>query len=170
MEPKPLDLVLAELKQLENTPSEMEMRNAMVAEPGNFLLRAVYADLLDERGDPRAAGYRAIGMCQLSPAEYTVDPDDITKVTSWGPSKTGTWFTSAPTDYPIHQAFDLPHDWFEALGLVDPESVTSVPNGIIQETRWTPEYPTTLDAEDHAALAFLKLPAERQEQLRRGVR
>lgn len=171
-----MELVVETLRKLENTPRELEMREAMRTRPDDFTLRGIYADLLDDRGDPRAAGFRAIGMIRSSPCAYTVDKDDITKVVSWEvagpgePEKAGVWFASAPTEYPISQVFDLPMDWLLLLELTDPESTVEVPNGITQETRWTLDYPSTLFAEDHAALTFFKLPTERQEQLLRGER
>lgn len=39
---------------------------------GDFTTMLVYADWLDERGDPRAAGYRWVAANRLKPAHYDI--------------------------------------------------------------------------------------------------
>lgn len=58
--------------------TEDDFQAAIDAEPANGLLRQVFADWLDDRGDDRAAGYRALGALGMSPRHFrpTSDPRD----------------------------------------------------------------------------------------------
>jgi uncharacterized protein (TIGR02996 family) len=47
--------------------SEEDFQRALNRNPSDHLTRLVFADYLDELGDPRADGYRALGLLQLSP-------------------------------------------------------------------------------------------------------
>lgn len=46
--------------------TEDDFQAALDADPGNWQTRLVFADWLQERGDERADGYRALGALRLS--------------------------------------------------------------------------------------------------------
>lgn len=55
------------------TETETGLQAALDQAPTNALLRLILADHLEELGDPRAAGYRALGELGLSPANFGMD-------------------------------------------------------------------------------------------------
>lgn len=55
--------------------TEDAFQAALDAEPDNQALRLVFADWLEERGDPRAAGYRWLGERGLYPYDWSQDLD-----------------------------------------------------------------------------------------------
>jgi uncharacterized protein (TIGR02996 family) len=129
--------------------SEDDFQSALDANPQDWHTRLVFADWLDERGDPRGPGYRALGRrcrqalpCRLAggPLRYIlgtelIDPKPHRK--RWG-------------------ACLLERDWFALVAL-----------STACDTRhdvWK-YYVTRREAEDVAARAFAQLPAPRQTQL-----
>lgn len=46
--------------------TEEDFQRALDADPENGGLRMVFADYLDEQGDPRGPGYRALGLLGLN--------------------------------------------------------------------------------------------------------
>lgn len=50
--------------------TEDALQKHLDAHPDDHTARLVLADLLDERGDERAAGYRALGRLMLHPTTY----------------------------------------------------------------------------------------------------
>lgn len=50
---------------------EVTFQAALDAEPDNFALRLVFADWLEERGDPRAVGYRWMGQSEKFPYDWS---------------------------------------------------------------------------------------------------
>jgi uncharacterized protein (TIGR02996 family) len=129
--------------------TEDDFQHALDANPGDWQMRLVFADWLEEHGDPRAPGYRALGQrhrqalpCQSTngPLRYIVGTETITpKVhrVKWG-------------------ACLLAQDWF-ALVERSPACAT-------HHDKWK-YYLTRREAEDAAARAFPQLPAKRQTQL-----
>ena len=102
----------------------------------------VLADWLQERGDPRADGYRALAAC-----------DKVPRCPSGAPAQ---WYDESQCE-PIRDGApqsDLPQDWFGHLRKYWKDSPKYL--------RW---YTTRRDARDAAALAFAKLPPERQAEL-----
>ena len=123
--------------------------DAMGRDPCDHALRLVLADALDEAGDPRAAGYRALGLHGLY--THTRAPVEL---------KHWTWFS---LDYRGDDR-TLPRDWFNLLPgghcrHTDETDVTATCGGI-----WR-DYDTRREAEDAAADAFIRLPADRQNEL-----
>src|SRR5262249_13386737 len=47
--------------------TEDDFQNALDAQPGDWQTRLVFADWLQDRSDPRAEGYRALGMNRIVP-------------------------------------------------------------------------------------------------------
>lgn len=120
-------------------PDEAAFHAALDTDPGDHTTRLVFADWLDERDDPRAEGYRALGLrgfvTGLSPAGG--------RTRGWADASYGPPFRSS-----------LPNVWFW-------EVRTSAP---YRTSAWV-HWPTRREAEDAAALAFARLPAEVRAEL-----
>ena len=109
------------------------------AHPDDGHARTVFADWLDDRGDPRAAGYRRLG--ELGRCPYERGSGD------W------LWFMESPHDSPWRREDDpsvLYDQWHDEV-----ESWKS--------------YPSRRAAEDAAALAFSKLPASVRDAILTGA-
>ena len=124
--------------------TEDDFQRALDLYPRDHNTRLVFADWLQERNDPRAAGYRALGWLRLLPLASTTAPRS-----AWFASKR-RWDGSSNA---------LPEVWFAALaahlGLAEAHG------------QFLPPVETCprREAEDAAALAFAALPAERQTEL-----
>lgn len=132
--------------------TEDDFHRMLDANPDDHHTRLVFADWLQERGDPRAEGYRALGMLKRRPDNY-----------GRAENPAGQKFYTAPEAFDLfgeginHPDSVLPADWFQAL---DTDHKTDQGN----ERYWryfTGRRPT----EDAAALAFAKLPPERQAEI-----
>jgi uncharacterized protein (TIGR02996 family) len=121
--------------------TEDDFQAALDANPTDWQTRLVFADWLDEQGDPRGPGYRALGMMRNVPDHF---PDS-------GPA--WTWWKGAlglcRRDY-------LSADWWELLA------------GGEKDSEMTREYLTRRAAEDAAARAFAKLSPARRSRLLAG--
>jgi uncharacterized protein (TIGR02996 family) len=127
--------------------TEDDFQRAIDARLDDFQTRLVFADWLDERGDPRADGYRALGLLRLCPFVDT----------------TFFWWTSfdaqcCPRSGLRGNGCSLPDDWFELVE-IDPRNENFKPYGLSGVTT------TRREAEDAAALAFSLLPPERRAEL-----
>ena len=60
--------------------TEDDFQNALDAHPEDWQTRLVFADWLEENGDPRAEGYRALGVLRRRPFRG----DQSTFWTHWG--------------------------------------------------------------------------------------
>lgn len=121
--------------------TEDDFQAALNAHPDDHHTRLVFADWLDERNDPRAAGYRALGRLQLWPFRMDVR----------------SWWSARGGSVPIHN--HLPRDWFEAVAGHKYSS---------DRWRWPDRFDNQdnrREIEDAAALAFATLPAARQAEL-----
>lgn len=132
--------------------SERDFQKRLNRVPHDWQTRMVLADWLQERGDPRAEGYRAMGVCQIRAGKDVLEdgPDAATKL----------WFFWNASGTPIPQAVNIPYsglplDWFS---LVD-DSNSQNPD------YWRGYTKTRRAAEDAAALAFAKLPEARRAEL-----
>jgi uncharacterized protein (TIGR02996 family) len=133
--------------------SEDDFQKALDANPTDWQTRLVFADWLQEQGDARADGYRALaaGRFVLSDRYTGTPPRYVPLQTSRifrddGSSSTGRDYT-------------LPVDWFECL---PPPADDERPSNSIG-------FATRRKAEDAAALAFAKLPPERRSELLAGA-
>lgn len=142
--------------------TEDDFHAALDARPEDWQTRLVFADWLDERGDPRAEGYRALGGRRNYPVQDTLDHHR-------GHWVHGCWFyhtddhDSIRTNFPATclDCNELPADWvFEANRIRDSGSHNRVWCGYVKTRR---------EAEDAAALAFANLPAERRAELLAGA-
>jgi uncharacterized protein (TIGR02996 family) len=112
--------------------TEEDFQRALDANPDAHHTRLVFADWLEERGDPRADGYRALGRMQRVPSTRRYYG------TGWGYSRSKNWYTSLV-------AGSLPEDWW---------SLAYAP--------YSSSYPTRREAENAAAAAFERLTPERR--------
>jgi uncharacterized protein (TIGR02996 family) len=119
--------------------TEDDFQRALDANSADHQTRLVFADWLQDRDDPRAEGYRALGLNQFHTYNVT-DPA----------SGLCTWFTEKIS---VSDGLrELPDDWFHLLA-----------DGL-RATSWV-DYDSRREADDAAALAFAKLPKKRRAEL-----
>jgi uncharacterized protein (TIGR02996 family) len=134
--------------------TEDDFHRILDANPDDHHTRLVLADFLQDRGDPRAAGYRALGKLRLYPVLYQHRPN-LPQLADW--THTGN-VSRAEQSFPRHS---LPRDWFDLMPQAEPRRSTPA-----MDQFW--RYHTgRKTAEDAAALAFGQLPPERQSELLR---
>jgi len=109
---------------------------ALDANPADSTLRLIFADWLEERDDPRAAGYRAMGERGSRPQFYVEESFPW----SW-------WWATRDRD-----CHDLTEDWFIEVREMDPENTS----------QFVKDFLSRRAAEDAAALAFSRLSPEQQ--------
>lgn len=124
--------------------TEDDFQLAIDAQPEDWQTRLVFADWLQDRGDPRAAGYRAIAAQQRRPLQSTHR------------KRVACWWATPP--HGNHHNI-IPPDWFALL-----------PAGVGSSGFWPVHTPTggnktRRECEDALALAFCQLPIERQAEL-----
>lgn len=119
--------------------TEDDFQAALDANPADHVTRLVFADWLQERGDPRAEGYRALGMLWKKPQR------GVRRNELWG----YTWVDVVSYSRYVDIARVLPEDWFRDAF----------------STQVSDDKNTRREAEDAAALAFAKLPAGRRGEL-----
>ena len=135
--------------------TEEDFRRAINKHRDDWQTRSVFADWLEEQGDPRADGYRALGTQRRVPVRPNtpsqfIHPGYCTKRAS------KDVFGEAALEEAGHAV--LPWDWFPALkkelGETDP----------LGDRRWACGK-TVRGIEDAAARAFARLPAARRAEL-----
>jgi uncharacterized protein (TIGR02996 family) len=131
--------------------TEDDFQNALDANPTDWHTRLVFADWLEDRSDPRAAGYRAIAAVRRYPLDGTHGER----------RRQGWWWHCAadPAEHRIPHHNDIPGDWFALL-----------PVRYGNKTFWplhtaTGGLRTRRQCEDALARAFTKLPAARQTEI-----
>jgi uncharacterized protein (TIGR02996 family) len=128
--------------------TEDDFQRALDAKPDDWQTRLVFADWLQERADPRAEGYRALGVLKLCP----FGTDDF-----WW------WTTIASEHCPKEGVYGngctLPRDWFKLVD-IEPASTLFKPVGCGADQK-----NTRRKIEDAAALAFGKLSEARRVRL-----
>jgi uncharacterized protein (TIGR02996 family) len=138
--PGPAEHNFVPMEQERSISTEEAFQLALDADPTDANIRVVFADYLDEQGDPRGPGYRALGLHGHRPWKQTIG--DYT----WHGSLT----VSSPAEI-------LPNDWF--CELTGKQSLDAC---------WPASFVEGLprsNVEDAAALAFSRLPATRQAEL-----
>lgn len=114
------------------------------AHPDDWFARTVFADWLDENGDPRAEGYRAMGLWRLVPdVDYRV-------IYCYRPGLMFPLWANRAVGWL------LPEDWYQPA------------------LRWNSDirivaHEPRRDQEDKVALAFARLPAGRRQELIAGA-
>jgi uncharacterized protein (TIGR02996 family) len=129
--------------------TEDDFNAALDAHPDDHHTRMVFADWLQERGDERAEGYRALGVGRRYPVSVRM------AVPPWH-GKRAWVFGGADNDPPEHQRHCLLSvDWLKFI---------ERGKGCDEHWQWRRRLKRR-EAEDAAALAFAKLPAERRTEL-----
>jgi uncharacterized protein (TIGR02996 family) len=128
--------------------TEDDFQAALDANPEDWQTRLVFADWLQERGDPRAEGYRALAVRRAVPQPPHGRPRRSGSQPGWA-----FWISSPGA------ASLLPEDWWfmwkAAVQTARTVNQKAIPYCL----------PTRRAAEDAAALAFAELPAERRTAL-----
>lgn len=125
--------------------TEDDFQRQLDAHPDDHDLRRVFADWLQERDDPRAEGYRALGVLERRPIG----------------DRLGCWFAVASRFGKDHYG-TLPDDW---LHQVEGRPVSCHGEPEMSFTAYSCGGSSRRDEEDKAALAFARLPAERRAEL-----
>lgn len=136
------------VKKYAGETTEEDFHRMLDANPEDHQTRMVFADWLQDRGDPRAEGYRALGRLGRYPHE---------SASSWA------YHNGEGTDngVAVEPEYSLPQDWLNLL-----DSSTGAKGDTIYP--W-PYHNSRREAEDHAAREFSRLPPERQQQIMNEV-
>lgn len=133
--------------------TEDDFQAALDANPDDWQTRLVLADFLQEQGDPRAEGYRALAAGRLHPGTWDGHrgPDGSQEILAAfycvPPSADGASKQVIARD-------ELPRDWFNLIEKLPVDIYTRLRSRL-----------TRRDMEDAAAVAFAALGAERRAQL-----
>lgn len=125
--------------------TEDDFQNTLDATPDAHHVRLVFADWLQDRGDKRAEGYRALGVLRRIP--FGSRRRDVL-------TRYGEWYAEFYDAEGFDPQSDLPTDWFRRLRGKPAWS-----------TRGKKGWATRREAEDAAATAFAKLSAARRAEL-----
>ena len=128
--------------------TEDDFQRALDAHPEDWQTQFAFADWLQNRDDPRAAGYRAIAVQQRRPLQGT----HLKRYAYW-------WCCSLTVGWVsvIHNT--LPRDWFDLLPSAEG---TKVFWPVLTDTGGDK---SRRECEDALALAFAQLPTSRQAEL-----
>lgn len=109
------------------------------AHPDDHGAREIFADWLQDRDDPRAEGYRALGALQRWPGASPQFP---------------CWWSHQGCRTVLKDQYHgrLPPAWFYAMRARESQW-------------WWCDYPNRREAEDAAALAWLKLTGEQRAEI-----
>lgn len=126
---------------------EDDFQNTLTVQPLDWQTRLVFADWLEEQGDPRADGYRAMGLRRFSPTYFDG--------AGWWVWLNARWAAGYPTRREELRLSILPDDWYDLL----PQTHYAPPNHCAEERK------VLRESLDDAALAFAKLPLARRVEL-----
>jgi uncharacterized protein (TIGR02996 family) len=134
--------------------TEDDFQRKLDASPEDWQTRVVFADWLQEKDDPRADGYRALGAggFRAHKSQFHNSPDY--------PEYFG--FTNERNNRAEELGFVtavLPDDWYE--------DYTKISAPICND--WWNWHKSRSSAEDAAALAFARLPVARRAELLAGA-
>lgn len=161
--------MLAEQNQGVSMTTEDDFQRQLDEHPDDHHTRLVFADWLQDRDDPRAEGYRALGIWRVIP--FACELNDYQKQLKVKQSDVLHFYGKVGEDVPGFLDCRIPVDWFDVVdGMEIPErdspsrqnrsKYERIPRWIwIRGRRCT---------EDAAALAFSKLPPERRAELLKG--
>jgi uncharacterized protein (TIGR02996 family) len=127
--------------------TEDDFQRQLDLNPDDWQTRLVFADFLQERGDPRADGYRALAVLGVHPH---TDGNN-------GWCHTANYHNRGPRPSYGHCA--LPPCWYDAIS----------PAPSRNDRSWREGWESRRKAEDAAALAFARLPADRRAELLAGT-
>jgi uncharacterized protein (TIGR02996 family) len=138
--------------------TEDDFQAALDANPGDWQTRLVFADWLQERGDPRADGYRALGSLRIAPTprDYTGATEVDVRHWRWAYNwdHDGQWMNKRLGGNAKYN-FVLPESWVKTV------SATGRGRDLGAATR--------RETEDTAARAFAKLSPERRAEFLAAV-
>ncbi|MBM3980946.1 MAG: TIGR02996 domain-containing protein [Planctomycetes bacterium] len=132
--------------------TEDDFNLALDENPDDWHTRLVFADWLDDRADPRASGYRALGTIRRRSFMCGYDNGSAGQWNGAG------WVACGETG--DREKFTLPRDWFDLV------------EGFGSDATYRPLYQGQIErkvtrraVEDAMARAFLKLPEARRGEL-----
>jgi uncharacterized protein (TIGR02996 family) len=128
--------------------TEAEFQAALDADPSDWVTRLVFADWLAEQRDPRAEGYRALGMNRRAPYPFTGG-----RVWTWLNRSLSKQYGNETRRAFAKVGAILPDDWFALLPRYREGSDCAAERRLRRL------------AENDAALAFASLPAARRAKL-----
>lgn len=135
--------------------TEEQFQQMLDANPDDHQTRGVLADFLEDKGDPRAAGYRAMHRLQVRPYR-TIHRNDAGAPWLIGSDKN----PDLEHNHLPYPNVGFPHDWLQLVNNTHP---------IYGQHRYPEVYwsyhKNRREAENEAALAFSKLPPERQQEI-----
>jgi uncharacterized protein (TIGR02996 family) len=142
--------------QRQSSPEEDAFQSRLDEHPDDHTTRLVFADWLEERGDPRAAGYRALGLLGRWPFEY--QKRNFCYHQGEGITTRGTRTT------PIPMCHALPQDWLDIAENQDTESTAHI---YVFVGRYVGRvaHRDRRYVDDEVALAFSKLSRHRQRKI-----
>ena len=129
--------------------TEEDFQHALDVRPCDWQTRVVFADWLQDRDDPRAEGYRAMGA--------------LGRVPNITPCGSAAYYQDH-ADPRRASRYDLPADWIAAF----PPASADDPIADDGSLPWRCRH-TRRAAEDDAARAFAALPADRRDELLAGA-
>jgi uncharacterized protein (TIGR02996 family) len=130
--------------------TEDDFQRALDARVTDWQTRLVFADWLQERGDPRADGYRALGMFR----KYALKISTGVRLWLFGWDESNPNYGTAENKIHTYADSQLPDDWYVLI--TDGSRAT--------KDHWE-RFDSRREAEDAAALAFGRLPAARRAEL-----
>lgn|GEM_PF-1384495 len=139
--------------------TEDDFQSALDANPDDWQTRLVFADWLEERGDRRAEGMRALGMLRLWPYRWRYSPD---------PAGVYRWLfhngKGTDSGKSIPRCHVLPQDW------LNKSAKRKLTDYMVLIIDWDigVELASRLEMENVVVLAFAKLPAKRRRELLAG--
>lgn len=131
--------------------TEDDFQAALDAVPNDWQTRLVFADWLQDRGDPRAEGYRTLGLLRFRPLRIE-DGDEA----AW---TAGASDNTSHRNHPIHGRAMVDRDWYDLVAPPTPRV-----HGW-QSANWWAYFHTRRECEDALALAFARLPPDRRAEL-----
>lgn len=140
---------------------ESGFQKALDAAPNDQGTRLVYADWLDDHGDSRADGYRAIARCGLILCDRFTGPP-VRYVPNHGSRVFCLGKSSAAAEY------SLPADWYALLVVQKLSESDKGPAARPESDDSCALFRSRLEAENAAALSFAKLPHDRRAELLTG--
>lgn len=132
--------------------TEDDFQAALDARPSDWQTRLVFADWLQERDDPRADGYRALGHLRSYPVLIQMEGN--------GTGEPGEWYfifgnMGNALARPRWALCLVPEAWFKKLTKKHERN---------RNNYWK-YYDDRREADDDAARAFAKLPAKRRAEV-----
>jgi uncharacterized protein (TIGR02996 family) len=143
--------------------TEDDFQQKLDADPQDWQTRLVFADWLQERGDSRAEGYRALGRMRRVPTWAFRQPSSRAPWYLWLSDKHSEARASVFKQHAqVLRAAALPADWCRRMYLGLPKEARS---GWRFELGWFGYGTSRREVEDAAARAFAKLPPQRRAKL-----